>query len=241
MRRGKWPSWCRYSYSQPVTAYTTLDLVTPTRVRALVEETVKPSELGLTRLRPGFYVRDVGLGMFQILKASEWQGAAYDFTWGVSLPFVPHEWKARPRFHRTLKSARLDLFECGQDRSMRDGHQWHEVEAFDTLYGESVLRQQLEGVWERAQPRAEAWWDSVQTVDAVLAVALRQSDAAALPRLGLFSNWPPPLVVAAFAAASLGRISEAEELLAREDHPDIVKALSELRDGLRVVAESNAG
>ena len=56
---------------------------------------------GFIRRRDGKFVRTVDEGIAHIVDLQRWKGCS-SLRWGVSLASVPHDWRARPRFHRTL-------------------------------------------------------------------------------------------------------------------------------------------
>jgi hypothetical protein len=80
------------------------------------------------------------------------QGLQLRLRLGVSLAFVPHEFDRRLRFHRTMKSADLDLFEAASDEFVQRG----ETERRGFLaagYGADVLRRDASEAWELVTPR----------------------------------------------------------------------------------------
>ena len=145
----------------------------------------------------------------QLLRFQAYKGYSYGFVWGVSLAFVPHEFDRRLRFHRTMKSADLDLFEAASDEFVRRG----ETERRGFLaagYGADVLRRDASEAWELVTPRVSAWWESTTTVEGVLHRATEQvAQRPKGPR-----HWPPPELVRTCALARLGRSDEARDSLA---------------------------
>jgi hypothetical protein len=143
-------------------------------IYALLDEVAAPASLGLARIRRGWFGRQVGDGIIQLLRFAPYKGYSYGFQWGVSLAFVPHEFERRVRFHRTLKSAEFDLFEHASEEFVRRGAS--ERDGFMAgLYGADVLRRDASEAWAVARPRAEEWWASTTTVEDVLARARERS------------------------------------------------------------------
>lgn len=93
-------------------------------VYQLLEEIAQPAQLGLEPIRRGLFGRQVNSDVIQLLRFAPYKGYSYGFEWGVSVSFVPHDLERtvrRVRFHRTLKSAKFDLFEDAADEFARRG------------------------------------------------------------------------------------------------------------------------
>jgi hypothetical protein len=176
-------------------------------VHRLLVEIVQPGELGLEPIRRGWFGRRVGSDIVQLLHFAPAKGYSYGIHWGVSLAFVPHEFQRRIRFHRTLRSAHLDLFENSAEEFRRRGG--NERDGFIAAgYGADVFRRDATAAWDFVRPRVEEWWASTATVEGVLAHAREQIAATAVPR-----HWPDPALVAPFALARLRRGDEARSAL----------------------------
>ena len=176
-------------------------------VYRLLDEITQPPAIGLEAIRRGWFGRRVAPDIVQVLHFSAAKGGTYVIQWGVSLAFVPHEFERRIRFHRTLKSVDLDLFEGAPEEFARRGR--NERDGFVAAgYGECVFRRDATAAWEFVRPRVAEWWASTATVDGVLARTREQMAAALGPR-----HWPDAALVEAFALARLGRDDEARSRL----------------------------
>jgi hypothetical protein len=174
-----------------------------------LEEIAEPARAGLEPIRRGLFGRQVHPDIIQLLRFQPYKGYSYGFVWGVSLAFVPHEFERRLRFHSTLKSADLDLFEDAADVFERRGET--ERRGFVPAgYGADVFRHDATDAWEFVKPRLSEWWKSTTTVGGVLE---RVAEQIAHPP-GRARHWPAPELVQACALARVGRIEEAKESLA---------------------------
>lgn len=84
------------------------------RRHELFNEHTRLEREGFTEVRRGYFVREGGPEISHVLHHHTGKHSTY-VTWGLSLAFVPHEFGAHIRFHRTLKSARMDLFNQDSD------------------------------------------------------------------------------------------------------------------------------
>ena len=161
----------------------------------------------------GLYVRTREAEISHVLKLQPLKGATYSFSWGVSLAYVPTRLVLPLRFHRTVKSARLDLWEDHFTETQefpRDAY-------VSGLSGEAVARTELERAWTWTRPLAQAWYEVATTLDGVAQLAERQAEQDG-------SHWPTPRLVHVLTLARLNRMSEitthtaamAEELDAAE-------------------------
>jgi hypothetical protein len=163
-----------------------------------------------TRVRDGFYARRADADIAQVLRCAAWKGGQYTLDWGVSLSYVPHKLDTKLAFHRTLKSARLDLWEDARSLAEREGGDWRDP-YIDMIHGERRLHRQLARVWGWAQPRAVAWWARAADLEGVLAVA--RNEVERRPLVIDEIKWPRPQLVVVLTLARLGRVREAKELL----------------------------
>lgn len=76
-------------------------------------------DLGFEKSRQNAWVQDLGNGRRQVVRMMHWKGARSTPQWGYSLDHVPHFDTAFKRlsWHRTNKSAMLDVFPLYQDFS----------------------------------------------------------------------------------------------------------------------------
>ena len=182
--------------------------VSPRLVYGELERIVEPERLGLERIRDRFYGRAVDADIVRLLAFQPYKGGAYGIRWGVSLSFVPHDFERGIRFHRTLRSARFDLFEDALDVAGGDSLDDRVVHG---LYGERVFRESAERAWRLLAEHVSRWWSETWTVDGVLETARAQAEAPPATA----GHWPPPRLVEAFSLARLGHRDHAEDVLSR--------------------------
>jgi hypothetical protein len=158
------------------------------------------------RIADGTWTRPAGDGIRAVIRISPLRGS-YQLNWGLSLAWVPHLTTAGVRFHRTAKSARLDLYEEGQhhDASVR-----YAVREGSFIF----LPREVERAWSNASARAQPRFERATTPEAVLALAQEQLE----DRWAMSVHVPSPLYVVAFTHARLGHAAQAREALAGELH-----------------------
>ena len=179
-------------------------------VYASFGEIVGNAEPMFALLKNGLLVRQASDEVVQMIQLSALKGAAYGFRWGVSLGFVPHEWSPRPRFHRTLKSARLDLWEEPFNFLITDhftGQGWDYL--VETMHGEPCMRRDMQAAWSKLQPVINSFFNSLDSLEGVL----QKTTEHATRSWRSFRHHPDPKMVQAFTLARLGRLPEAEGLL----------------------------
>lgn len=187
------------------------------RVYALLDGVLSGKTDGsLQSVRKGTYVGDEVDGITPLLRLEPWKGATYSLSWGVSLAYVPNKLMMPLSFHRTPKSARFDLWEDGRSVAEREGGDSSNA-LIATFCSEPEVREQLVGAWRWTRPRAHAWWQQASTLDGVLALARDQVTRRPYVLDSLHS--PPPELIVILTLARLGRVSEAEEELARIGSP----------------------
>jgi hypothetical protein len=180
------------------------------RVYAITAGLVQAAELQFTEVKEGRWARTVDPDIIQLLSLQAGKGAAYVFRWGLSLSFVPHEWSPQPKFHRTLKAARPDLFETAGEFLVKDPFSG-EDEKFtaDTLHGEECFREDLQRAWSGLRPYLANWFSSTTTLAGVLAVAKTHAEKD----WQSFRHSPDPKMVYAFTLARSGRMEEGRRAL----------------------------
>lgn len=156
------------------------------------------------------FARTVSADIVHLLELQPFKGKQYGFRWGVSLSFVPHAWKRRPQWHRTLRGARMDLFQMLADAlSEHDFYPAQRRGEIDGLHGETVFREDLVDAWTEQREKIFNWFDTATDIEGVAAEAEQQAAQVT----GGISHWPPPRLVQAFCHARLGRLVEAEAAL----------------------------
>jgi hypothetical protein len=169
------------------------------RVAALGRDSFEP-------IKPGVYARSVEDGIVQLAKLLSFKDGTYSLQWGVSLPWMPHEFQPKPKWHRTPKSARMDLFEWRLSIVPDVGESPNEW--FVSLsHGPQYMALTFEAMWRRLGPRMKRFFDQVFTADAVMSAAQAQSGDMTL------CHDPHPRLVLAFTAARLADPAAADAAL----------------------------
>jgi hypothetical protein len=171
------------------------------------------------------FVAPLGAGLLHLIELSPLKGGVCGFKWGVSLPYLPHEFRRPPRFHRTEASARFDLWSEAQ------GKEWERSSGYpndvDAMHGEECLLLDLEPAWSRMKLPIGQWLDRARTDSGIADLADEQ---AAKPSV----HWPRPRLVLAFAKAHAGDKQAAERELAAHLHESGDPAEAEAtRDALK--------
>jgi hypothetical protein len=190
----------------------TLNWVTPTEVAAQADEVVGTSLAGFQTVKSGRYARLESQDVIQVVQLKAWKGESYTIAWGVSLAFVPDRLALPLRFHRTLKSARLDLWEDSLILAERLGRSTDDG-VISALEGVEAVRHQFQAAWRLVESHAQSWWLRSRNLDGVLALA----DALAADSDLDMIRFPPPDAVAALVCARIGRPGEALQRLSALD------------------------
>lgn len=104
------------------------------------------------------WVRSADAPIRQVFCFMQWKGGVLSPSWGLSLDFVPHIAGGRVKWHRTPKSAMLDLVVDSRDR------------ALDIPYhhGPEPIRERAPQVVEGAVAVAKLLWDKHRTINSLL-------------------------------------------------------------------------
>ena len=224
----------RLQYFQSIASKHGYQTVPAATVYRAFEELAQPAQLGLVTIRTGLYGRVVNEDMVHLMKLQALKGASYSVWWGVSLSYVPHEWRSGLRWHRSFKSSRFDVFEI-PGTSVAD---WREIERdmAHTLYGKAYFMETLHTMWKRLGQSVQDWFSSVQSIRDVLSKAREQADR----KWTGAHHHPDPLMVYAFTLGRMGRLEEALSALNRyfdirseslEAQENLKKALQKTRAG----------
>lgn len=166
---------------------------------------------GFESIKPGVYARSVDDGIVQLVKLLSFKDGTYSLQWGVSLPWMPHQFQPKPKWHRTLTSARMDLFDSPSTLQCVAGespNEWH----VNLSHGPQYMALTFDAMWSRLAPRMNAFLGRVRTADTVMAMARAQCT----DKNGVFScHHPHPQLVLAFTAAHASDLATAEEALDR--------------------------
>jgi hypothetical protein len=160
-----------------------------------------------------------------IFEIVQMKGASYAPTWGISLDFIPHISGGKLAWHRTEKSARMDLVYDPVDFDAR----WRERACIDSVHGLEGTLTDAQRVLTVAIQQALEWLDPVRDI----ASALERAEVfrtAARPggRFGFANYVQQPLAYAFLLARNGSRDRALEEL----DSWIRSRDLDELRDKL---------
>jgi hypothetical protein len=184
--------------------------VAASEVYACFEEVVAAAEPTFTSLKKGSLVRQDSSDFVSLIRLCAGKGATYSFRWGLSLAFLPHEWEPGSKYHRTLKSARFDLWENPSDFLVADAYSGEDLNYLvDSMHGAACMRQDMQRAWSKLQPTIKLFFESCATLEGVLLRAHEHS----IKDWQSFRHWPDPKMVEAFTLARLRRVPEAESLL----------------------------
>jgi len=153
------------------------------------------------------------------------KGAGMRARWGFSLDFVPHISSGRVRWHRSEKSAMLDVIvDPGKNR----------LPGASFIHGAARLHQDLDGLLPTAVKRAKETWlrgeDDAQLLDLVREI--REGETNYLP----FDNYTQLPLAYAFLSARLGDFASSEAELDRYASRSAIKgkAASKLKEMARL-------
>jgi hypothetical protein len=170
-----------------------------------------PGTTGFSMIKAGYYVRAVSPEITHVIKLQALKGYAYSVWWGVSLSYLPEVQQNRLRWHRTLKSAKLDLFEepseyfnlIEKDRDTAAKHFAYNG------HGPQYLRETMSEMWSTVAHPIRIWFDGTMDLVGVLREADRQSA----------HRWRGPLhipsaqLVRAFTLSRIGHHEQATSAL----------------------------
>lgn len=163
------------------------------------------------RLKPGFLARSVTDEIIQVMRLQLGKGMSCNFIWGVSLAWLPHIFEPRPRFHRTLKSARFDLFEWAERYPLQPDMSRHDC-SVSLGHGVEYMELTCNTMLDFFKPHVEQFFNAIDSPNAVcdyLNAMYTGNDC----RLDVHS--PHPLLVLIFTEAKLGNIDNAYRAMDR--------------------------
>jgi hypothetical protein len=167
------------------------------------------------------------------LKLRPFKGAAYDICFGVSLSYVPYPYAPKLKWHRTMKSANLDLFEAPQVEwpSNHEEAEKANPHLISASFGEECFREELYRAWQKSSPQAHAWFEAARTLQVIAYKCAEQLSR----KQDSVRYLPGARLVRAFTLAKLGRRAESESELARflEEYHETEQASTNLRAALQ--------
>lgn len=198
-------------FAQSVAREYGYEMVAAAAARDAFEAHSKLADRGFVQVSPGTFCREVGPSLVHMVKLEAPKGGIYAPRWGVSLSFVPHAWNPKARYHRTLKSARLDLFERHPKSINRIKSELWDVGAISVLHGDAYMRATLRSMWSDYEPSITDWFVHAIDLESCLEIAREQTASGDWTYR---THYPSPRLVLAFLLAKLGRNDEAKSELA---------------------------
>ena len=200
--------------------------LTPTEWKTLMDQVLSPlmeRELGLTYLGGCLWAgpwEDHRRKLVQVFLVNQAYGT---LQWGWSLDFVPHVSGKKLAWHRTDKSARLDVWEVSRDfvegasAGTGPARKKREAAVF-SAYGPDRASMENRHRWafRTLLPLIRAYYAGTDTPERLLAAM----EAALGDSYYRFTQAVPLTVSAAFLATAVGRPERGRELLAGLDWKD---------------------
>src|ERR1035437_2683634 len=211
------------------------DFVSDAIAISIFESVVRPSINDFTFVKKGTFVKQISEDIFHVLTFKQGRYGPV-FGWGVSLSFVPHQWDEDGcKFHRTLKSARCDLWEHQRNLIKETPEtKLFPYNHIDASHGSVCLFEDLMRTWENLQSPVRNWLAPIATINDVLRQAKLMAD-----NHNNYGGHTPQLKYA-FTLAKMGRFEEGSAVL-----EELMKSCSqffsspELPKALRKIAKFN--
>ncbi len=203
------------------------EFVPAARARELIGHVLEPLVSDMYKLPKNTWVRPITDEMRAVVQLCALKGAQYDIVYGVCCTWVPvatgrtaYTWPRTMR--QTTRHLWVDHFTVDAEQ-----RQW-----ISTSEGEWVLRRQAQLALQQVLERAPDWWDSVSTVEGVLAEAQRQASNT------FDIHSPSARLVTAFTLARLGDLPAAHAELGTVE-PDQASELQALLGEVPVPGRSS--
>lgn len=181
------------------------EFLTQSQAEPVVKATFGPflAQAHFEEAGPLKWVRQSSPEIWWLFEFYRTKGAGLRARWGLSLPFVPHVSGREVRWHRTPKSALLDLWLWSPELEAK------EPPVFDLCYGLKELTKQCT---KRAGRILETALSSLEQAKAVsdLPQLYEQQKVAWKPAMG-FYTWSQHPISHAFVLARLGKREEGLE------------------------------
>jgi hypothetical protein len=168
----------------------------------------KLSELGVLWRGDDHWVEPGDSAIHRIVRLVRLKGLDAVITWGVSLSLVPALSASRVVYHRTMRAARLDVFEWPQSyrESFSGSVLFARVDCRNDFF-ERSLTEYFSGI----APELAGWFERVRSIESIDQELERQVRS---PELAYRLHHPSPAFVLAFVKAARGDLSTAERMLA---------------------------
>ena len=169
------------------------------------------------------WVRGRDAPIRQVFQLCKWKDGKVRPLWGVSLDFVPHISGKKAAWHRSNKSAKLDL--CCDPGA--------EALKMPYLYGEELIQRQYKQVIDAALHDANQFWSMSSSVDDLPKVIDWLQDFYRTAKRPTFYSYPQHALAVPFILKQLGNGSEALTEFERRrpliwGEPDAKQKLGEL-------------
>ncbi|MEO8490323.1 hypothetical protein [Pseudomonas sp.] len=184
----------------------TFSIVRIDQIHEIIAPVVEPflQPLGFEVQAPLTWLRSEDAPIRQIFCLKQWKGGALAPAWGLSLDFVPHLSGNQIKWHRTPKSARLDLTWDVRDRAMDISY----------MYGPEVIARNAPRILGAAVAKAETFWSSARAVSDLPQAFEQVKQHLSSGGVGFYNYLQHPLAYA-FVLAMNGKPDAAEAELQR--------------------------
>ncbi|MGY4495452.1 hypothetical protein [Pseudomonas sp. TE3610] len=156
--------------------------------------------LGFEAQAPLHWLRSTDAPIRQIFCLRQWKGGALAPAWGLSLDFVPHVSGSNVKWHKTFKSAQLDLTWDARNKA------WN----IPYCYGPEIIETKAHEVLSAAIAEAELFWEKAQLIADLPSAFERVKQRLSSGGLGFYNYVQHPLAYA-FVLALNGSQQAAEE------------------------------
>ena len=212
------------------------------RIYEIFEEILEPARRGFASAKPGLLARPVNSDITHLIKLRPLKGASYDICFGASLSYVPYPYVPKVKWHRTAKSANLDLLEEPQLNwwnTTNPGAREFNPFLVQSMLGEKCLREELSRAWEKSRVEATKWFATAQSLPEIL----QKCEIQLLRKMDGPRHLPGARLVRAFTLGRLARADEAVSELHRffEEYAESKQARENLQSALEQILNKPLG
>jgi len=164
------------------------------------------SQFGVVWRGDNNWVAAGSVAIRRVLRLLPLKGSRAVISWGYSLSFVPHISGTQLLYHKTFKSARLDVFDwpASYARSFSEATSFESIDLFTGRFESS-----LNEYFDAEIANVALWFERVRDLTGI-EVELRRQIASA--SLAYRLHYPSPSYILPFVVAARGDIQEAEML-----------------------------
>jgi len=184
-------------------------IVPATKIYEIFHKVVKLPEFEV--VGRNLLAKQVSTDLVHLVNLAAYKGALYGLRWGVSLSYVPHRWEKELRWHRSLKSARLDLFDEPMDLPPTLNLAKQPLDQFApcALHGPEAFERDLTREWQILHNTITSWFERVADLHGILAMSEEQMERSWTGP----HHWPPPSLIHSFTLARMGNLERATKEL----------------------------